>query len=646
MRIALAQVGSIPGAFDATVEHMLAVAGQAARQGADLVLFPVTVLGGAYPTGLAEHAAFGLAQLSAVSTFAARTPVAAVVPVYVAEDGMGYTEMFLCAEGMACPLRRRAALAPDAASPDAAGAPAECCVGGVNVRLMAGDAGVTPLEPGCDVAVALSPLPYCYEDTSTLGVYGVASGMFAPIAYERPCWFVLLQGVGAYDDVVLAGGSFAGSPDGVVAASCPLFEEGVALFDVEPAVDADPAAAGTASAPAGEKPACEGGALAGVPLADVATPSEDDCLGYLWRALVCSVRDYVRKSRFADVVLGLSGGIDSSVVAALAVDALGPEHVLGVLMPGPYSSASSVDDAAELAARLDVATRTVPIKALFDAACPLFEAALGEPFAGVARENLQARLRGTVLMTVSNATGALVLNTGNKSEAGMGYSTLYGDTVGAFAPLSDVYKGRVYDLARWRNSRGPLPVIPQSVLDKPPSAELSEGQTDEGSFGATYPQIDAILGMHVDRGLDAQDIVNVGYAPETVLRVLSSCKNAEYKRRQEPMGPVVSLRPFADRAWPVVNGWRDAAAEPDPDAGLYAGGCDGGCMDDGFGADEADALAAGDDAVADALDAMLAAVAQQERAVGTVGDVVFGALVSGRGADMDSCMGLPLFSKN
>lgn len=645
MRVALAQIGSVPGAFDATAEHMLDMAARAARLGADLVLFPATALAGAYPEGLAGQAAFQLDMLACVRGFAARTPVAAVVPAYVSEDGESYYEVFLCVDGTACPLRRRSSYAPSsrAAGDDPSSLPAACSVGGVSFRFLVGDAALLGV-PGaeCDVAVALSPMYYCVDDDATLGARGLAGWLLLPGAEDgRPGWLVDMQGVGAYDDAVLAGGSVAVGRDGAVAASCPLFEEGVACFDVEPSgasgtgpVPAGPAGEAAAPAPVGApKPPCQGGELAGVPLDRLRPPGDAERTGFLYRALAAGVRGYVLKSGFSDVAVGLSGGIDSSLVAAVAADALGPEHVLGVLMPGPYSSAGSVTDAAELAARLGVRTRTVPITPLYEASLPLLEGALAAPLPGLAAENLQARLRGVVLMAVSNATGALVLNTGNKSEAAMGYSTLYGDTVGAYAPLSDVYKGQVYALAAWRNSQGPAPVIPESVIEKPPSAELSEGQTDEGSLGASYAEIDAILALHVERRLDAAQIVAAGHDAGTVERVLAACSRSEYKRRQEPLGPVVSARSLDERGWPVVHGWRDRSAR---DAAFTAQG-----EWDGDEEPEPD-----DSLVPDELDAMLQEAAQHERVVGLVGDVAFGAMMSGQGADMDDCLGMPVFSKN
>ncbi len=634
-------MGSVQGAFSADVERMLQMAEQAVRQGADFVVFPATVLSGAYPLALGERRAYVLDLLEAVRDFASRTPIPAAVPAFLSDGVAGYLEVFLCGEGEACPLRRRETSRVNAEHEVAAEATASCTIDGVTVQFLTGDVSVAPNELTCDVAVALTPLPYCFDDSSSLGVAGLSGSVLLPLIEESPCAVALVQAVGAYDDVVLAGGSFATDDDGTVVAASPLFEESLALFEVT---------APGGEGEAGTRAAAEGLAASfspyvGLPASVVPAPTYEDTLGYLYRALTVAVRDYVRKAGFSDALIGLSGGIDSSLVAALAVDALGPEHVMGILMPGPYSSAHSVDDALDLASRLEIRTRTVPITGLYEAACPLLADALDGTFEGLARENLQARLRGTVLMSVSNATNALVLNTGNKSESAMGYSTLYGDTVGAYAPLSDVYKTRVYELARWRNARGPHAVIPQHVLEKPPSAELSEGQTDEGSLGASYAQIDQILNLHVERGLDAQDIADAGFDPDLVNRVLHACVVAEYKRRQEPMGPVVSLAPFVDRGWPVVMGWKDRAREDVRSSGEPAP-CRGCSLGDEDAADTAEAEASERVEVDEVLDAMLAHSARQEQVMGMVGDVVFGAFVSGRGSDMDDCLGMPLFSKN
>lgn len=632
MRIALAQLNSTPGSFDATVAHMLEAADRAHAEGADLVVFPTTLLGGAYATGLSESRAFELDMLDAVEAFAARTSVRAVVPAYVYDGQTGYTEVFLCEEGLAAPLCLRDAQRPgqDAPAPETV-APV-VTVGGVSVRFVPGDSAAYGQDLDSDVTCVLSALPFCDQDSSTLLAPGLADGALRGLVEECPGWLVVLQGVGGYDDVVLAGGSFAANPDGEVVATCPSFAEGLATFDVTPRPDPDDYDAEFEQTFSQDG---EAEAVHGTPVGELPVLTAGQRTGFLWDALTLATRDYVRKSGFTDVIVGLSGGIDSSVVAALAVDALGAGHVLGVLMPGPFSSDSSVSDASALARSLGIVTTMVPIAPMYEAACGLFSQALGTTFGGVARENLQARLRGTTLMSLANARGALVLNTGNKSEAGMGYSTLYGDTVGAFAPLSDVYKGRVYDLARWRNDRGDVAVIPHNVLVKPPSAELSEGQTDEGTFGVTYPEVDRILTMHVERGMSAGEIVAAGVPEASVSRVLRACRQAEFKRRQEPMGPVVSPLSFADRGWPVVLGWRDDPSRHAP--------VDEPAEGDANPGDDAD-----DDVspVADRLDQMLMRLAQSDCALGMVGDVAFGAHLSGKGPDMDDVMGVPVFSKN
>ena len=624
MKIAIAQVGSNPGRFAETVEHMLQGARQAQAAGAELVVFPATVFSGAYPQGLVEHRAYQADLVAALYDLAGRAPVACVVPAYILDSQDAYTEFFLCDEGDVCPLRRREAYTSACDYDSVAGAPVTLSWGGVDLLFVAGSPSATAQDVPCDVLLAMSPMPFCRDDASSLGVYGLGESVLQSLVAESPCWMGFVQGVGAYDDVVLAGGSFVADPDGVIAASCPLFEESVCVFEVDDAK---------------EEPCLTGGPLAGVDVQGVEPNTDEQWAGYTYRALVVAVRDYVRKSGFSDVVIGLSGGIDSTVVAAIAVDALGAEHVRGILMPGPFSSESSVRDASDLADNLGIKTFTVPIKDMFESSCATLEAATGQPFVGVGRENLQARLRGNVLMSLSNLWGALVLNTGNKSESGMGYSTLYGDTVGAYAPLADVYKGRVYELARWRNSCGPFEVIPANVLVKAPSAELSEGQTDEGSFGASYAQIDQVLAMHVDRGLDGRDAVDAGVPAEVVQKVLTTCANAEHKRRQEPMGPIVTMRCFADRAWPVVNGWRDrSATQPQEDLGVGAW-CD---LDDA----DCDDLEARP-GVDEMLDAMLGAgAAANSQAPTAVIDVTTSALSAGRAADMEDCFGFPMFSKN
>jgi len=259
--------------------------------------------------------------------------------------------------------------------------------------------------------------------------------------------------------------------------------------------------------------------------------------------IASQTRAFVEGAGFSDVVVGLSGGIDSSVVAALAVEALGTAHVHGVLMPGPYSTEHSVVDAERLAANLGIKAPRMPITAAYDAFAHVFADAGQGVLTGLASENTQARCRMVILMALSNAHRWLVLNTGNRSEAYMGYSTLYGDTAGAFAPIGGLLKGEVYALARFLNERAvaagrPAP-IPEEVLAKPPSAELAPGQSDEASMGIDYPTLDGILAAHLDCGLDAEALVAAGYDAAQVASVLARADASAFKRALEPPHPIL-----------------------------------------------------------------------------------------------------------
>jgi NAD+ synthase (glutamine-hydrolysing) len=277
----------------------------------------------------------------------------------------------------------------------------------------------------------------------------------------------------------------------------------------------------------------------------------------MWFALVTGVRDYVHKNGFKSVALGLSGGIDSAVVAALAIDAIGAESVYGVSMPSVYSSQHSRDDAADMAARTGMHLRTVRIAPMVDA----FQSQL--QLTGLAEENLQARVRGMTLMAISNAEGHLVLATGNKSELAVGYSTIYGDAVGGFAPIKDVPKVDVWLLARWRNAnaleRGQTPPIPESSIDKPPSAELRPGQLDSDSL-PDYEVLDDLLDDYVENDRGASELIADGFDQALVERVLRMTDIAEYKRRQYPPGTKISVKGFGrDRRLPITNRWRETA---------------------------------------------------------------------------------------
>jgi NAD+ synthase (glutamine-hydrolysing) len=287
----------------------------------------------------------------------------------------------------------------------------------------------------------------------------------------------------------------------------------------------------------------------------VAGPQTDWPAGaeQVYRALVLGVRDYVGKNGFEEVVLGLSGGVDSALVATIAADAVGPGVVRVLAMPSMYSSAESLEDALEVARRLGLRLDSVPIGEVFDA----YRSVLAELFSGtepgLAEENIQARIRGNLLMAASNRFGSLVLATGNKSEYAVGYSTLYGDMAGGFAPIKDVPKTLVYELCRWRNTKGAEPPIPDRVLTKPPSAELRPDQKDTDSL-PPYEELDPVIEAYVERDLGIDDMVSSGMDRELVQHVVRMVDRAEYKRRQAAPGVKITPKAFGrDRRMPITN---------------------------------------------------------------------------------------------
>ncbi len=348
-------------------------------------------------------------------------------------------------------------------------------------------------------------------------------------AQQARCPIIYVNQVGGQDELVFDGGSFAVTADGTVAAAAPNFDEGEYALQVH----------------FPERGAAE---ITGLP---VATPLDE--LEATWRALVLGVRDYVDKNRFPGVVLGLSGGIDSALTLAVAVEALGPERVEAVMMPFRYTAQMSVDDAAEQSRLLGVTHKVISIEPIYDA----FMEALSAEFAGTrvdtTEENLQARCRGVLLMSISNKKGLLVLTTGNKSEMAVGYSTLYGDMAGGFDVLKDVPKTLVFALSRFRNTLGPC--IPQRVIDRPPSAELAPGQKDEDSL-PPYDVLDRILELYVEQDYSAEAIIATGLDREQVQRVIRLVDLNEYKRRQAPIGVRITRRGFGrDRRYPITSGW-------------------------------------------------------------------------------------------
>ena len=390
--------------------------------------------------------------------------------------------------------------------------------------------------PGLVVVPNGSPFERNKDDVRLALVKKRAIEFNAPLAYVNM--------TGGQDDLVFDGDSIVVGPDGSVIARAPQFADDLIVLDI--------AAAGETGKP--DLVISEKSDSPVTALAPMITPRLGD-EAEIWSALVTGLRDYIYKNKFRSVALGLSGGIDSAVVAAIAVDAIGAKCVNGVALPSQYSSDHSIADAKSFADNTGIHFRIVPI-------APMVDAYLNSlTLKGLAEENLQARVRGTALMGISNQEGHLILATGNKSELAVGYSTLYGDAVGGFAPIKDIYKTEVWALAKWRNAKavadGEVPPIPQNSITKEPSAELRPDQKDSDSL-PDYELLDQILWRYVDEDHGITAIIAAGFDAATVARVISMVDTAEYKRRQYPPGAKVSARAFGkDRRLPITSRWRE-----------------------------------------------------------------------------------------
>ena len=356
------------------------------------------------------------------------------------------------------------------------------------------------------------------------------------------CPLVYLNMVGAQDDLVFDGGSFALDSTGEVIAKSEQFESSLNIVDIECEIESgspDLVLSGAINKDKG----------AAITLISPSLSDEEE----IWKALVVGLKDYVSKNGFKSVALGLSGGIDSALTATLAVDALGKESVYGLLMPSKYSSTHSISDAKELAENLGIGYEIIEIGGVVSS----FQSAI--ELSGLAEENIQARVRGSLLMGLSNQRGHLILATGNKSELAVGYSTLYGDAVGGFAPIKDIFKVDIWRLARWRNSQaGGKGLIPVNSIEKAPSAELSPGQRDSDSL-PDYELLDQVLKLYIEKNIDATKIIASGFDKALVDRVVAMVDKAEYKRRQYPPGPKVSPIAFGkDRRLPMTSRWKES----------------------------------------------------------------------------------------
>ncbi len=394
-------------------------------------------------------------------------------------------------------------------------------------------------ESGAEVLLVPNGSPY-YR-----GKYDTRIQRMVARVVETGLPLVYLNMVGGQDDQVFDGGSFVLNPGGHLAMRMPVLEEAIAHVDFEEGEDGWQAIKGD--------------------IAELPDDWEQD-----YRVMVLALRDYMAKTGFRKVLLGLSGGIDSAIVATIAADALGPENVRCVMLPSKYTSQTSLDDAADVAARLGARLDTVsieaPVAAMDEALADLFEGTTP----GIAEENIQSRLRGVSLMALSNKFGEMLLTTGNKSEVAVGYATIYGDMAGGYNPIKDLYKTRVFETCRWRNSNhrdwmmGPAgEVIPPNVIDKPPTAELRENQKDEDSL-PPYEVLDAILTLLIDQEASVADVVELGFERETVKKVEHLIYISEYKRFQSAPGARLTPRAFwMDRRYPIVNRWRDTSGQDD-----------------------------------------------------------------------------------
>jgi NAD+ synthase (glutamine-hydrolysing) len=391
--------------------------------------------------------------------------------------------------------------------------------------------------PGLLVVPNGSPFERNKDDVRLALVQKRAKEIGAPVAYVNM--------TGGQDDLVFDGDTIVVAKDGSVLARTAQFDDQLIVVDIECAEGSSRPDVVISEEPTSHSTAA---------LSSIASPLSDEA--EMWQALVLGLRDYVGKNGFRSVVLGLSGGIDSALVAAIAIDALGAQRVNAVAMPSKYSSSHSIEDAQALAEATGIHFRVTPIGPMVDAFMNTVV------LKGLAEENLQARVRGTTLMGISNQEGHLVLATGNKSELAVGYSTLYGDAVGGFAPIKDIYKTDVWALSRYRNAvaceRGEVPPIPERSITKEPSAELRPDQKDSDSL-PDYPLLDRVLRAYVDEDHGYEALIADGFDPELVRRVISLVDKAEYKRRQYPPGTKISVRAFGkDRRLPMTSRWNES----------------------------------------------------------------------------------------
>jgi NAD+ synthase (glutamine-hydrolysing) len=538
LRVVLAQMNPVVGDVEGNTRRLLALAVRARDElQADLVLFPELVVCGYPPEDLLLHR--GMQNQVAAALARIRRELAGIAAVVGYPEYAGealYNSVALIADGELRANYRKHCL-PNYGVFDEkryftpGTEPAVVDLGGYRLALTIcedvweKEPCLRAAEAGAEVLLVVNGSPY--DTTSTERRARVLSDRVGQTGLP----LVYLNMVGGQDELIFDGGSLAMAADGSIVFRAPMFEEGLYALDLERRDGRATVRPAGKHEPVPAPPHVEG----------------------VYRALVLGTRDYVAKHRFPGVVIGLSGGIDSALILAIAVDALGADRVHAVMMPSPYTRDISVDDARAMAAGLGVRFDTISIESIFDAVL----AALADVFAGTTadatEENIQSRARGIILMALSNKFGSMVLTTGNKSEMAVGYATLYGDMAGGFAPIKDCSKTLVYKLSRYRNRLSP--VIPERIIERPPSAELAPDQLDTDSL-PPYDVLDPILEAFIEEDCSVDQIVERGYDRATVGRVLGLVKRNEYKRRQAPPGIRISRRAFGrDWRYPITSGF-------------------------------------------------------------------------------------------
>jgi NAD+ synthase (glutamine-hydrolysing) len=570
MRLALAQINTTVGDLDGNRERILAALREAESAGADLVLLPELAVTGYPPEDLLLRPGFLRAAAQSLDQIARETKDVAALVGFPHLDRDLFNACAVCAGGEVKAIYRKRFLPNYGVfDEDRYFAPARDCLllelGGTLVGPTICEDMWQPGPPATDLALAgaqvltnisASPFHLCRDRER--------EEMFATRARDNACFVAFCNAVGGQDELLFDGHSLVLDEEGHVLARAPGFEEALLVVDIDPAD-----AVGRRLRDVRRRAlARERGKEISAPVVSLgetrkqrepAVPESAEPLGELEQmrlALELGLRDYVGKNGFSEIVIGVSGGIDSALTAALAVEALGAERVHSVSMPSRYSSEETRRDARLLAESLGTDFRELPIDGAFAA----FESALAESFAGrepdLAEENLQARIRGVLLMALSNKFGWLVVATGNKSELSVGYATLYGDMAGGFALLKDVFKTDVFRLSRYLNERAGRELIPATIIDRAPSAELRADQLDEDSL-PPYEKLDRVLEAYVEQDRSREELSQDGFDPDVVERALALIDRAEYKRRQAPPGVRLTPKAFGrDRRTPITNRWR------------------------------------------------------------------------------------------